>query len=77
MKLKAIMTTDTCPTRETGRQDEFINIELFVHGKQVGEVELYLNDDSKEGMETDEWTLQYRPDEEADWDMIAQGNLTK
>lgn len=67
--------------------NENIIMELNVHGVRIGEVELYLHNDSENGTlnEPDEWLLLYRKDIDMEGDdidesdippiIVAQGNI--
>jgi hypothetical protein len=79
MKIYATVTSDRASKGQGG--NEYIIVDLNVGRERIGQIELYYSADtenpaySKEGINTDEWTLQYRPDEDTDWEIIAQGNV--
>ena len=57
--------------------NEYLILDLTVNRKSIGQVELYYSDDRKHKVPNDEWILQYRPHEDDDWQMIAQGNVER
>ena len=78
MNLYATSTSERASKSQGG--NEYIIIDLNVHRTQIGQIELLYKADTKEGYDTDEWILQYRPEgseEDRDWTIIAQGNVTK
>lgn len=58
--------------------NDWINIELTVNRVKIGSVELYLNKDSEDGCDTDEWVLNWFKENSDDIDpfMISQGNIS-
>lgn len=75
MNLYAEVTSERASKGEALGGQEYILIDLNVHREKIGQVELYYFDDSKD-CESNEWVLKYRPDDETDWVIIAQGNIT-
>lgn len=76
MKLYATTTSERASKGQGG--NEYIIVDLNVHNVQIGQIELHYNADSREGFDTDEWVLQYRPEgseEEREWVILAQGNV--
>lgn len=82
MNLYARVISDRASKAQGG--DEYIVIDFTVGDKareSIGQVELYYSADSEnpvyknEGITADEWVLQYRPHEDEDWKIIAQGNV--
>ena len=58
--------------------NEFIYQEFTVNRIPVGQIELYCFNDSVDdpkNCKVGEWLLKYRPDDNTDWDIIAQGNI--
>ena len=78
MKLYAEVSSDRASKGQGG--NEYIIIDFTVGNiarEKIGQVELYYSDDAKHGVNTDEWILQYRPTENDEWTMIAQGNVPR
>ena len=76
MILYATTTSERASKGQGG--NEYIIIDLNVYHEQIGQLELLYKPDSKDGCDTDEWVLQYRPygsAEDRDWTIIAQGNV--
>lgn len=74
MKLCTTIQSERGKTiQKTG--NEFIYQEFTVNGHKVGQIELYLFDDKREGYETNEWLLKFSPNNDTDWDILAQGNI--
>ncbi len=83
MRVYAQVTSERASKGQGG--NEYLIIDLTVGDKareSIGQVELYYSADSKnpeyikDGITEDEWVLQYRPTEEDDWIIIAQGNVS-
>lgn len=77
MKLYATVTSERASKGQGG--NKFIVIDFTVGTAQqpqkIGQVELYYNDDRKDGFDTDEWVLSFRKSEQDEWDIVAQGNV--
>ena len=78
MKLYAQVTSDRSTKGQGG--NEYILIDFTVgtarNPEHIGQVELYLyNDRARHKVDTNEWVLKYRPTNEDDWEIIAQGNV--
>ena len=74
----ATTTSDRASKGQGG--NKYLIIDLFVGNvarEQIGQVELIYNDDRKHKVPMDEWVLQYRPTEDDEWDIIAQGNIKR
>ena len=76
-RLYCTATSDKASKGQGGQK--YIIIDLNVGNRQVAQIELLYNNDSKHhGTDLDEWVLQYRPegsDEDRDWTILAQGNV--
>ena len=78
MKLYAEVTSDRASKGQGGNKYIIVDFTVGnVSRENIGQVELYYSDDTKHGVELDEWILQYRPSEEEDWIIIAQGNVER
>lgn len=79
MKLYATIKNerDTRPTKKGA--NEFLNIELSVGNKRIGDIELMLmtQDEDDETLTEVEWLLKYYVDDDSDPEIIAQGHTTK
>lgn len=78
MKLYAEVTSDRASKGQGGNKYIIVDFTVGnVSRENIGQVELYYSDDTKHEVELDEWILQYRPSEEEDWIIIAQGNVER
>lgn len=78
MKLYAKVSSERASKGQGG--NEYLIIDLTVGNKareSIGQVELIYTPDTErdQTMTEDEWVLQYRPHEDDDWKIIAQGNV--
>lgn len=66
MKLYATVTSERASKGQGG--NKFVYSQFTLERELIGEVELYLQEDG-------EWILQWRKDENHDWDTLRQGQI--
>ena len=78
MKLYATTTSERASKGQGGNQYLIIDLTVQDADKNIssGQIEIYYsNDHKKHGTDLNEWIIQYRPHEDDDWNIIAQGNV--